>query len=145
MLSLQAQDIPAKIIKEQGINIAYIGNEENMTIEKLKIPLEELVKMNQKRTISFTRRNNHSKSVLHIHQNLLKLFTFMKDCEPHRVADLDYKLAMHRGEVHRMSEHLVRAKCVEIFKINNYETYHRITEKGLKLYELFKEDMEPSE
>lgn len=112
-----------------------------MTIEKLQVPLEKLVEQNRIRTARLRRAKIYSTNILSVNTNSISFLRLLVDCEPHRAVGLDEDLGFWHGETSRISKHLVELKFVERVKISKNEIYYRITERGLKLYELFKDDV----
>lgn len=119
--------------------------QETKPIDKLQVPLEELVKRNKLITARNGRKAKHVQQILFITNYTVEFLRILLDCEPHRSADLERTLSTSHGKAERISKQLVKTKMVEKYKKDTHTVFYRITEKGISLYTLLKDDIKPSE
>ena len=112
-----------------------------MTIEKLQIPLDELVKRNQIATSKKNRGTKHDKKLIYITNHTMNVLNELSDCEPHRAREIELKLTLDPGKMSRVCEQLIKIHAVEKYKQDIHCSYYRITERGLTLFDLFKDDL----
>ena len=113
----------------------------DITIEKLQIPLAELIKHNQLATSKKSRQMKHSKKLIYVTNHTMDVLTTLVDCEPHRAREIELKLSLDSGKMSRVCEQLIKIHAVEKYKQDIHSSYYRITEKGLTFYNLFKDDL----
>lgn len=98
-----------------------------------------LEKQHRKQTISHIKKGKQT-SIITISVNMLRMLARLRDNNL-RAYTLAKELHIPQTRLKNSLHHMKKQKLVELCKIDNLFVY-KITDKGLALYELFKQNLE---